>query len=422
MVTLSIRIILLLASLSFASPRSNFSVYEKKSGLRLYGFREGIGRIKGFLKVDEIIEVPVVESDGILKTAKIKLVSGSIKSSRSGILKVSGSFKDGALFLPFETDHRTFIAASKKLTYPIKIKQFYCKELGTKRAISQRSNGPRSLYLSIDIDSTFKKLHRNNTLLASVLAIKKTSDLYSTTFSLNFRINQIRLLDSSFKAKTSLSLLEQFRGSINSNDADFFHLFTAQRGYTDAIGLAYIGTGCTAYNVGFTDYASGFPRFVQTLAHELGHGLNATHDPSDSKSIMTGSGNANSKNPYFSNFSFNEINPYLNDSCFSDSQGAPLPTPSKSSYSIPSEKKKNVSISARISSCNGKPCLMGTLSSKGDPLSGRVIELISSRPYKLLSTKKTNKQGEFRFILSKKGKYFVNDRMSQSTSYLLNFS
>lgn len=418
MVTSSIRVLLLCASISFASPRTGLSVYEKTSGIHVSGFRDGIGSIRGYLKVDETIDIPV-EARGVQDITKIKLVSGIVKSSRYGTLTSSGALEGNSLFLPFETEKRTFIAASNKLTYPIKLKQFYCKEIGKPRVVSKRSGGPKSLQLSVEVDSKFRKLHGKNSLLATVLAIKRTADLYFNTFSLNFRINQIRLLDSSIKAKTSLNLLEQFRSSINPSGADYFHLITAQRGYTDAIGLAYLGAGCTAYNVGFTDYASGFPRFVQTLAHEIGHGLNATHDPSDLRSIMTGNGDANTKNPYFSNFSFNEINPYLNDSCFTDSLGFPLPTPSKSSYSIPSEKRKNVSILARISSCNGKPCLVGSLSSKGKPIPGRVIELILLESYKLVRTTRTNKRGEFKFIVSKKGRYFVNDRMSQSTSYVV---
>lgn len=422
MVILSLRILLILASIGLASPRTAFSVYENESRLYFSGFREGIGRLKGTLRVDEILQVPLNFNE-TNQTKEIKIVSGKVTAKRLGTLQVLGAYDGDSLFLPFETSDRTFIAATNRISYPIKLKRFLCKELNApiKKSFIPRVNGNKSLLLSVDIDSEFRKLHGKNSLLAVVLAIKRTADIYNNTFNLGFRLKQIRLLNSSLKAKTSLSLLEQFRNSVSYNESDYFHLITAQRGYTDAIGLAYIGVGCTSYNVGFTDYASGFSRFVQTLAHEIGHGLNATHDPTDSKSIMTGNGDANIKNPYFSNFSFNEINSYLGDSCFADSQGSPLPTPSKSSYSIPTEKRKNVSISTKIASCNGKPCLIGTLSSKGTPLSGRVIELISFRPYKLLSTRKTNRQGDFRFILSKKGKYFVNDRMSQSTSFLLSY-
>lgn len=86
---------------------------------------------------------------------------------------------------------------------------------------------------------------------------------------------------------TSDTLLELFRKQISPlrRTADLFHLFVSSVSDEQTAGLAYVGSACDARG----GYAVGLSRSVGAalqpivLAHELAHGLGASHDqPADS--------------------------------------------------------------------------------------------------------------------------------------------
>jgi hypothetical protein len=249
--------------------------------------------------------------------------------------------------------------------------------------------------------------------------LKKVADIYKNTFGYNLRLGALTVLSNSIEANSSPKLLDTYRQQ-SSNDADLSHLFTAQRGYIDAIGLAYIGSACVSpsYARGFTDYASGFPVFVETLAHEIGHNLNATHDNTEPDSIMSISGKKTFKNPFFSAFSVGEISSFVNSngSCLNDISGSALST--EGSYRGKYEKRNSILLSVTQTKCGDKRCLVGTVTNKsGNPLPGRVIELLTSKG-QIVKTTFTNKNGAFSFKLKKSGKFYVVDRMARKASAL----
>jgi hypothetical protein len=139
---------------------------------------------------------------------------------------------------------------------------------------------------------------------------------------------------------------------------------------------------------------------------------------------MSVSNTINIVNPYFSSFSISEVSSFISNynSCFDISTGNQIPTPSSSSYRHPNEKASSIKLSASVVKCGTKRCLKGKITNlKNIALSGRVVELLSFPPVKLLRTTFTDSKGIFNFTLTKRGRYYLSDRLSQKTTNLFRY-
>lgn len=294
---------------------------------------------------------------------------------------------------------------------------------------------PRFVSLSIVADSRFYKVYKADTASVIALILSEADRIYRQQLGMSLRLQSLNIYtragsDPFASAKLNFQqLLESFSRFVNDGRvpaADLFQLFTSARGYTQAIGLAYVGTACTFpdFSTGWTDYASGLMRFIQTFSHELGHSLGADHDFVDSRSIMSGTGEAQPVNPYFSQASRSEVLSFAlqSGSCLIGDEGTTVENPGITSPAAPNEDDSNIRLSIRRSYRSANTASLGGLLSSvlTGRLSGRIIELRKGNGT-LLSTALTTRAGAYSFILRRKGRYFVVDRMSGKSSSLARY-
>lgn len=293
------------------------------------------------------------------------------------------------------------------------------------------------LTLALHADSRLYSLFGESTADIIAIALQSVASIYQSQIGLELRVLGITIFSDSnsdpFSTSTTKDHVE-FLGeyltyvtSLGGSSADLSHLLTAQKGFQGAIGVAYTGAACnSAFNVGFSDYSSGLGQFIVTIAHEMGHGLNASHDNSDTSSIMSGNGGARSRDPYFSNFSKSEILPFIESistACLLDSTASPPPTPSVTTVKRPGENPKNVTITVggrRITATRGS--VRGQISVKRVTSNGgRIVELRSYPSFVLQKIAKTNRRGIYSFSVRPSGSYYVVDRMSRKGSNIVRF-
>lgn len=288
----------------------------------------------------------------------------------------------------------------------------------------------------IDVDSRFYGLYGADTPSIVAIVLDGVNTIYSEQLGYELRFaGQTIYADAAsdpfsstdFSAETLLEAFRTYAIARNANSADVQHLFTARRALTNAIGFGYVGVICafSNFSVAWDDYASGFARFVQTTAHELGHNTGADHDFDDVASIMSGTGQANEDAPYFSALSLNEISSYVSQSgsCLSDSGDNPLPTPAAVDYPDPDEDSSRISIGIRFKKKSSSiGVVRGAISSSvNGKLAGRVVELIKLRTRQIVSTTFTNSDGKYSFRVTPRGGYYTADRMSGKTSVAKRF-
>lgn len=315
---------------------------------------------------------------------------------------------------------------------PVQAKPSYLNNIEPKK-LALLSN----VYLSLNVvaDSRFYSLYKGDTSAIIAVALENVSDIYTNQLGITLRLDNQTIYSTSgtdplaATFDTSIELLEAFLSTVDLNgnpNTDLFHLFTSARGYIDAVGLAYLGTVCTfpQQRSGWSDYSNGFYSFIVTVAHEIGHGLNASHDVTDSTSIMA-PGTSDNSSPHFSTFSVNEITDYItnNGSCLSSDHGSTLPTPGSVDYPLADEDPDNLNFTIKGSvSTNGTSIIIkGKVNSLiNGPLEGRVVELRKANSQlTLLQTTTTNSLGKYKFTVKKKKKavkYYTIERMTLKSS------
>jgi hypothetical protein len=283
------------------------------------------------------------------------------------------------------------------------------------------------LELRVDVDSRFYKLYRADTAAIVALVLQRVNEIYTNQLGIEIRMGELTIFsdpgnDPYFpRFSNSNGLLEAVRALRLQDSGDLKELFTSARGFLDAIGLSFIGTVCQAPDFSFAweDYASGFDVFVQTVAHETGHGFGASHDKTDPHSLMSASNRVNVVHPYFSPFSINEITAYLGmgSACLDDVSGSEIPAASGVVFPTTDEKRRNIRITIAGRVHRGKGTLGGTVSSIVDGrLAGRVVELRRASDGKLLATTLSDRRGGYSFSVKLRQIYFTDDRMSQRVS------
>jgi len=140
--------------------------------------------------------------------------------------------------------------------------------------------------------------------------VNSVNGIYETDLGLTNRVVFQRAWNGTdpYTTNDSDRLLEQFRSSFLADVAartDEAQLFSGRDFENNTLGRAFIGSTCTSYRFGVSQYSQdAITRLV--VAHEMGHNLGGTHT---SEGIMSPSVNANAA--FFSNGSRSEIAGYL---------------------------------------------------------------------------------------------------------------
>jgi len=182
-------------------------------------------------------------------------------------------------------------------------------------------------YLEIATDADFEfyqdmgsDVISTYTYIFSILNI--IEGVYESTFDLRFVVTFQNVWNTSSDPYTStvaLDLLREFRREWYLNrtgvNRDLAHLFTGRTLDSNECGAGYIGLGLD------NNYGYALSKFrtemFETTAHEIGHNINATENPSDghcgtdTASVMCQL--AKDNNLWFSSISINEISPFLSD-------------------------------------------------------------------------------------------------------------
>ena len=176
----------------------------------------------------------------------------------------------------------------------------------------------QTLVLSISADSDFEfyKIYGSNTFGEIESLLNTVDSIFLSQLNIKINVKAIETFNNDSQPYTSSdgeTLLNQFRVYNNSyghlKAANAYHLFTGKTVKPiGMVGLSFVGAFCReggAYSYGLTQY---FPSPVQAIitAHEIAHGLGATHTESG---IMMANLSSNPRE--FSNFSVQEINNYI---------------------------------------------------------------------------------------------------------------
>ena len=179
----------------------------------------------------------------------------------------------------------------------------------------------RYLQISVEADFEFYSLYGGETAAQMLSILNAAEAIYLDQLGISFALvslHQFSTPEENYVSSDASQLLEEFRDYSESNRqlkmADVYHLFTGKHSDDGIAGLAYVGPVCRE-----NSYSYGLSRKVNSAiqplvtAHEIGHGLSATH-PEDSltspaASLM--SGLVRSGQDRFSDFSLEQITSHL---------------------------------------------------------------------------------------------------------------
>ena len=212
--------------------------------------------------------------------------------------------------------------------------------------VQLQTSASRQLSLAIHLDSAFVNKLGENSEAEAISILNAVEAIYLSQLGMRLRISTVERVVAETEPLSSSNaevLLDQYSKYImrarTQDRANVHHLFTGKNLFLlDAIstqrlegivGLAFIGSTCTspAESVSLSQLTSA-QLGVRTIitAHEIGHNLNATHPeesglPSESAGIM--SAVVKATNTSFSQFSLNEILPFLSNSGQCIAQSSP---------------------------------------------------------------------------------------------------
>ena len=213
-------------------------------------------------------------------------------------------------------------------------------------ALTPLAAASRELSLALHLDSEFVKKLEDGSEAEVISILNAVEVIYLNQLNVRLRITTLERISAQANQVDSANaetLLDQYSSYLararTTERANIHHLFTGKNLFImDAIsaerlegvvGLAFIGSTCgdSAQSVSLSQLTAA-QLGVRTIitAHEIGHNLNATHPeesglPSETAGIM--SAVVKSTNSAFSQFSLNEILPFLNSSGQCLTQSAP---------------------------------------------------------------------------------------------------
>ena len=151
----------------------------------------------------------------------------------------------------------------------------------------------RLVEIAIEADHEFFLEHGNGAAETIEATINAVNGIFEEQLGITLEITDIFVWESSndpYSTSNSARLLGQFRSNFEATrDAtprDLAHLFTGRNLNGAVIGIAYLGGACSTTGYGLSQDL-GSPALLPILvAHELAHGLGATHDPHGAGTIM----------------------------------------------------------------------------------------------------------------------------------------
>jgi hypothetical protein len=460
------------ARLSSAAPLASVSVHERL-GVRHYTlYSREIGFIELTQKASSLAAVPVttlsdhgaqtvsVSYEPLLLTGKVRRVSLQPYAKVAGMAfpKSGAGNGDVYILLDVTSDKRgairkrdyffTFDPSRPQQTVKLRrgipaalraISPRRCPVTGAGGGASSGSTAgsrtalspTRYVNLFIDADSRFRDEFGARTPQAVLYFLYAANLLYLNQIGIELRLEGMNVFTTRAsdpvgeKFTDSLDLLETYRAYVigQNRTSDVSHLFTQSRGFVDAVGLSYIGTVCTTttYNMAWDDLA--FERasdFTVTFAHELGHSLGAEHDEDDPTSVMGAGGSTNITNPFFSDFSIDQISSFVQSegSCLDSPHGNALSSDVTKPHFPSTNKAKNIRLSC---SASGRTLRGSVRNLAGKPLSGRPIDILryGQDSNEIIAVRITNSKGQFQLNVSQAGYYFCGDRKTRKSGYLL---
>jgi uncharacterized repeat protein (TIGR01451 family) len=160
----------------------------------------------------------------------------------------------------------------------------------------------RELPVAIVADAQFVQSNSLDPEAAVVARMNVVDGIYSEQVSVHLRIAQIRSLQSNgtLTATNPGSLLDQFSAYASApgfTNPGLAHLFTGKNLDGNVIGIAYLGSLCSArFGTGLSQTTGTGTAGALIVAHELGHNFGAPHD-AQSGSSCAGAGSGFIMNP-----------------------------------------------------------------------------------------------------------------------------
>jgi hypothetical protein len=207
-------------------------------------------------------------------------------------------------------------------------------------------------------------------------AVNVAESIYNRQLGIRFRVLSVTHLSGSFQSSKAGELLSQFSQSPEAqNSAAVSSLFTGKDMDGSTAGIAYVGVVCYSPRYSYNVVQSYGSLTGGIFAHEVGHNFGATHDTSNSQSLMYPF--ISYSNTGFSQRSLGEITSHLSyfNDCLTTESLAPLL--SGSSLTI---KKIKKAVRITLVSVSGTPIdstrvvysLNGKVRSKETSLDGSI--------------------------------------------------
>jgi hypothetical protein len=154
-------------------------------------------------------------------------------------------------------------------------------------SVAENLENVKVLTISTFSDNEWNNIHGSaaNHEIASIINVAEA--LYEQQIGIRFKIVSQTTLQAQPISANAGTILSTFQKSgENTTLANAYHLFTGKDIEGTTVGIAYVGAVCFSPN-----YAFGVTQHYGLLtanifAHELGHNLGASHDPSAPGSIM----------------------------------------------------------------------------------------------------------------------------------------
>jgi hypothetical protein len=180
---------------------------------------------------------------------------------------------------------------------------------------------------------------QSNAEATAVARMNVVDGIYSEQVGVRINVVEIRLLqqDGGLTSTDPITLLNQFGALASSStftNPGLAHLFTGRNLNGSVVGIAYLGSLCSArYGVGLSEASHSGTIGALIVAHEMGHNFGAPHDNQAGSACASTPGSflmnpSLNGSDTFSQCSLDQIRPYVQNARCIGNITDPGPTPS----------------------------------------------------------------------------------------------